>query len=61
MKDTPVFALQIIERGEGVYFGLPCHRYALNCHFVYLAIPETSPLVMTKQNLYVLFIFNSKK
>ena len=32
-------------KGGGVYF---CYSYALNWHFVYLAIPETHPLFMKK-------------
>ena len=41
-------------------FGPPCYGYALNCQFVYLAIPGTRPLFMRKQNVFVLFICNRK-
>ena len=62
MKDTPILALKIIERGVGkiiergvgVYLRPPCYGY-VNCHFVYLAIPATCPLLMRKQNLFVLY------
>ena len=43
-----------------MYYGVPCHGYALNCHLVYLAIPGTIPLCTKKQNLFVLFICNQK-
>ena len=44
----------------GVYFGPSGYGYALNCHFVNLAIPETRPLFISKQNVNVLFICNRK-
>ena len=44
-----------------MYLGPPCNGYALNYHLVYLAILETRPLCMKKQNLFVLFICNRKK
>ena len=43
-----------------MYYGVPCHGYAINCHLVYLAIPGTIPLCTKKQNLFVLFICNQK-
>ena len=47
MKDTTVLALTIILGGVGVYFGPPCHGYAYNCLFVYLAIKlEIHPFLM---------------
>ena len=33
-----------------MYLGPPFYGYVLNCHLVYLAIPETRPLCMKKQN-----------
>ena len=44
-----------------MYLGSPCCGYALDCHIVYLAIPETRPLCMKRQYLFVLFICNCKK
>ena len=38
-----------------MYFGPPCYCYALNYHFVYLAIPGTRPLFMRKQDVFVLY------
>ena len=38
-----------------------CHGYALHCYFVYLDIPVTRPLLMRKQNVFVLLICNCKK
>ena len=35
-----------------MYFWLPFYGYALNCHFVYLAIPGTHPLFMGMQKLF---------
>ena len=32
-----------------MYFWLLCYGNALNCHFVYLALPGTRPLFMRKQ------------
>ena len=49
MKNTAGIALKIIKRGVGMYFWLLCYGYALNCHFVYLAIPGTHLLFMRKQ------------
>ena len=43
-----------------MYLGPLCYGYASNCHLVYLAIPETRPLCIKKQNLFVLFICNRK-
>ena len=54
-------ALKISLRGVGMYLGLPCNGFALNCHLFYLAIPGTRPLCMNKQYLFVLFICNRKK
>ena len=34
-----------------MYFRSLCYGYALNCHFVCLAIPGTRPLFVRKQNL----------
>ena len=42
-----------------MYFRPPCQCYALNCHFVYLTIPGTRPLLMRKLNLFVLYIYPS--
>ena len=68
MKDTPILALKIIERGWAKLlkggWGYICGHHVmvmLNCHFVYLAIPATCPLLMRKQNLFVLYIYNRKK
>ena len=61
LEDTPVLALKISKKGVGVYLGPPCYGYALNCHFVYLAIPGTRPSCMKKQNLFVLIICDHKK
>ena len=44
-----------------MYLGPLCYCYALNYHFVYLAIPWTCHLCMKKQHLFVLFICNRKK
>ena len=60
-KNTAGIALKIIKRGVGMYFWLLCYGYALNYHFVYLAIPGTHLLFMRKQNKFVLLICNWKK
>ena len=57
-----------------MYFRTPCHGYALNCLFVYLAIPGIRPLfktnmflkgypseAKTKQKLFILFTCNLEK
>ena len=61
MKNTAGIALKIIKRGVGMYFWLLCYGYALNCLFVYLAIPGTHLLFMRKQKKFVLLICNWKK
>ena len=48
-RNTPVLALKISKWGVGVYFGMPCYGYALNCLFVYLVIQGTRPLFKRKQ------------
>ena len=60
LEDTPVLALKISKRGDGMYLGRPCYGYALDFYLVYLAIPGTCPLCMKKQNVFVLFICNRK-
>ena len=60
IRNTPVLALKISKRGMGVYFGMPCYGYALNCLFVYLVIQGTPPLFESKQNLFILFTCNLK-
>ena len=47
--------------GMDVYFGTPCHGYALNCLFVYLVIPGTRPLFKRKQKLFILYTCNLEK
>ena len=42
MEDTPVLALKIVKSWVDVYLGPPYNGYALNCHFVFIAIPGTS-------------------
>ena len=44
-----------------MHFEAPFHDYVLNCHFVYLDIPGTCPFLIRKQNVFGLFIYNSKK
>ena len=62
MKGTPVLALKMILRGGGgIYFGALCHGYALNCHFDYLGIPGTRPLLIQNHNLFVLFIYTEQQ
>ena len=61
MKNTAGIALKSIKRGVRMYFRLLCYGYALNCHFVYLALPGTRPLFMRKQKRFVLLICNWKK
>ena len=61
MKNTTGMALKIIQRGVRMYFWLLCYGYALNCYFVYLALPGTRPLSMGKRKHFVLLICNWKK
>ena len=60
-RNTPVLALKISKRGVGVYFGMRCYGYALNCLFVYLVIQGTRPLFKRKQKLFILFTCNLEK
>ena len=60
MKDTLGLALKIILGWVGVYFGLSCWGYALNCYFDYLIVPVTRPLFTRKHNLFV-FIYMQKQ
>ena len=60
-RNTPVLALKISKRGVGVYFGMPCYSYALNCLFVYLVIQGTCSLLKRKQKLFILFTWNLEK
>ena len=44
----------------GVYFGPTCYGYALNRHFVSVAIPGTRPLFMRNQIL-LFYLFATLK
>ena len=44
-----------------MYLGPSCYDDALNCHLVYLAIPETRPLCMKKQNLFCFISIQPQK
>ena len=57
IKNTSVLALKTSKRGVGVYFGMPCYGYVLNC----LIIPGTRPLFKRKQKLFILFTCNLEK
>ena len=61
IRNTPVLDLKISKRGMGVYFGMPCYGYALNCLFVYLVIPGTRALFMRRQKLFILLTCNLEK
>ena len=54
MNNTSLLALKNIKRRVGLYCRVPCHGYAVNCQFVYLATPWTHLLLIRKQNLLVL-------
>ena len=44
-----------------MYLGPLCYVYALNCHLVYLALPESGPLCMKKQNGFGFFHMQPQK
>ena len=44
----------------GVYYGAPCHGYALNYHFVYLVIPGTRPSRVRKR-IYLFYLYATIK
>ena len=59
MQDTPNLALNHI-KGVGMYFWPLCYGNALNCHFVYLAIPGTPPLLIRKQKCLIYLYATAK-
>ena len=40
-----------------MYYGMQCFGYALNCHFVYLAIVSRDMLVIYEKAKFVYFIY----
>ena len=61
MKRTPVFALITLNGGLVCTSGFCVIVLLKIAIFVYLAISGTHPLLIRKQNLFVLFICNIKK